>query len=84
MASVSESEWVSVLESESELGLAAAGRLNAALNRGAIAPVLNPIAFNVVVATGSWIVALGVLLALGGGSVLISRSVYAIFCISHR
>ena len=29
-------------------------------------PVLNPIAFNVVVATGSWIVALGVLLALGG------------------
>ena len=29
-------------------------------------PVLNPIAFNVVVATGSWIVALGVLLVLGG------------------
>jgi hypothetical protein len=28
--------------------------------------VLNAIAFKVVVATGSWIVALGVLLALGG------------------
>jgi hypothetical protein len=32
-----------------------------------VLPVLNPIAFNIVVATGSWIVALGVLLALGGG-----------------
>jgi hypothetical protein len=31
-----------------------------------VLPVLNPIAFNVVVATGSWMVALGVLLALGG------------------
>jgi hypothetical protein len=31
-----------------------------------VLPVLNPIAFNVVVPTGSWIVALGVLLALGG------------------